>query len=95
MSCTVKRPLPKVRPMRLFYLLFLVVFAAAVGLLAYENRQDVALTVLDKSYQVPIAGLVGLSYVAGMLSGWTVVGILRRTFNRVTREPLPGEYDAR
>ena len=81
--------------MRLFYLLFLVAFTAAVGLLAYENRQDVALTVFDKSYQVPVAGLVGLGYVAGMLSGWTVVGILRRTFHRVTHEPLPGEYQER
>ena len=81
--------------MRIFYLLFLIVFAGAAGLLAYENRQDVVLTVFDRTYAVPVAALVGGSYLAGMLSGWTVVGILRRTFNRVTREPLPGEYDSR
>ena len=32
-----------------------------------------------------------LTYLAGMLSGWTVVGMLRRSFKRVTEEPVPGE----
>jgi putative copper export protein len=77
--------------MRLFYFLFLVAFTGAAAFLAYENRQDVTLTVFNRTYSVMVAALVGLAYLAGMLSGWTIVGLLRRSFSRVTSEPLPGE----
>ncbi|GEM_PF-991658 len=77
--------------MRFFYFLFLLAFTGAAALLAYENRQEVTLTVFNQTYSIMVAALVGLAYLAGMLSGWTLVGILRRTFNRVTSEPLPGE----
>lgn len=78
--------------MRFLCFLFLVAFAGAAALLAYENRQEVTLTVLNYSVTTTIPVLVGLTYVAGMLSGWTVVGMLRRSVDRVLREPLPGEY---
>lgn len=77
--------------MRLFYFLFLVLFTGAAGILAYENQQQIALKVFTKSFVISVPLLVGLAYLAGMLSGWTVVGMLRRSFNRVTREPFPGE----
>jgi uncharacterized membrane protein YciS (DUF1049 family) len=77
--------------MRTFYLLFLVVFAGAAAVLAFENQQDVTLQVFGRSYVTNVSVLVAGTYLAGMLSGWTVVGILRRSLNRVTREPLPGE----
>lgn len=79
--------------MRLLCFLFLVVFAGAAGLLAYENQRDVQLTFFNRSVSVGVPVLVGLTYLAGMLSGWTVVGMLRRSLYRVTREPLPGEYE--
>jgi lipopolysaccharide assembly protein A len=79
--------------MRFLCFLFLVAFAGAAGLLAYENRQEVTLTVFETySVTTTIPVLVGLTYLAGMLSGWTVVGMLRRSVDRVLREPLPGEY---
>jgi hypothetical protein len=74
--------------MRLFYFLLLVAFAGAAGFLAYENRQDVTLTVLNNRYTTNVPILIGLTYLLGMLSGWTVVGLIRRSLNRV----LPGEY---
>jgi 4-hydroxybenzoate polyprenyltransferase len=81
--------------MRLFYFVFLLVFGGAAGLLAYENQQDVHLTFFNKEVTTTVPILVGLTYLAGMLSGWTVVGIVRRSLNRVLEEPLPGEYARR
>jgi hypothetical protein len=77
--------------MRLFCFLFLLLFAGSVGWLAYENQQDVTLKVFNQGFTANIPALVGATYLAGMLSGWTVVGMLRRSLSRVTREPLPGE----
>ena len=78
--------------MRLIFFLFLLAFAGAAALLAYENQQEVTLTLFTRSLTTTVPILVGLTYLAGMLSGWTVVGMLRRSLNRVIRDPLPGEY---
>jgi lipopolysaccharide assembly protein A len=73
--------------MRAIYFLFLLAFGGAAALLAYENQQDVTLTFFNKAQSTSIPILVGITYLAGMLSGWTVVGMLRRSLNRVIREP--------
>ena len=78
--------------MRLIYFLFLLAFTGAAALLAYENQNDVNLTFFNNQITTSVPILVGLTYLAGMLSGWTVVGILRRSLNRVLERPLPGEY---
>jgi hypothetical protein len=71
--------------MRLIYFLFLVAFAGAVGLLAYENRQDITLAVLNNRYTTSVPILLGSTFLAGMLGGWTIVGLIRRSFNRVVQ----------
>jgi hypothetical protein len=76
--------------MRLLCFLFLVAFVGAVGLLVYENQQEVPLKLFNHSITTSVPILVGLTYLAGMLSGWTVVGMLRRSFKRVMHEPHPG-----
>jgi uncharacterized integral membrane protein len=78
--------------MRLLCFLFLLLFAGAAAVLAYENQHNVTLTVLNQSFTTSVPILIGLSYLTGMLSGWTLVGMLRRSLNRVIQEPLPGEY---
>jgi Na+/proline symporter len=78
--------------MRLIYLLFLLAFTGAAAILAYENQQEVSLTFFNKGISTSVPILVGLTYVAGMLSGWTVVGIVRRSLHKVLEKPLPGEY---
>ena len=70
--------------MRFIYFLFLLAFAGAAALLAYENQQPVTLTFFKTEITTSVPILVGLTYVAGMLSGWTVVGMLRRSFNRAS-----------
>jgi uncharacterized membrane protein YciS (DUF1049 family) len=81
--------------MRMIYFLFLLAFTGAAGLLAYENQQEVTLTIFQNTVTTSVPILVGLTYLAGMLSGWTVVGILRRSLRRVLQDPLPGEYSRR
>lgn len=78
--------------MRLLCFLFLMAFGGAAALLAYENQQAVTLLFFNQSITTSVPILVGVTYLAGMLSGWTVVGMLRRSFHRVIQEPLPGEY---
>ena len=82
--------------MRIMCLIFLLIFLAGVGLLGFWNNREVELMVWDRvvvTTSIPV--LVGLTYLAGMLSGWTVVGMLRRSITRIVREPLPGEHAAR
>jgi lipopolysaccharide assembly protein A len=78
--------------MRMLYFLFLLTFTGAAALLAYENQHEVTLTILKTDITTSVPILVGLTYLAGMLSGWTVVGILRRSLHSILEKPLPGEY---
>ena len=72
--------------MRVVYFLILVVIVAAVGIFAWQNEQSVTLRYLDQSMTQPLSLLIGVAYVLGMLSGWTVVGILKRSLQRVTEQ---------
>jgi uncharacterized integral membrane protein len=74
--------------MRFICFLFLVAFAGAVALFAFHNQQEVTLTFFNWSLTASIAAVVGVSYVLGMLSGWTIVGMLRRSLHRVTERPI-------
>jgi uncharacterized membrane protein YciS (DUF1049 family) len=70
--------------MRWFYLLILLVIVAAVALFAVQNGGDVKLRFWDQELTTRLSFLVGAVYVLGMLSGWTVVGFLKRTVLRFT-----------
>ena len=72
--------------MRAICFLFLILLATAVGVFAYQNNYDVSVTVpfVSHSPEVSFPLLVGGAYLLGMLSGWTVVGMLKRSWQRVT-----------
>ncbi|HJZ55482.1 MAG TPA: lipopolysaccharide assembly protein LapA domain-containing protein [Gemmataceae bacterium] len=70
--------------MRFLCLLFLVAFVAVLGYLAYENSQSVALNLFGFARDVPVPLLALALYVLGMLSGWFVVGMLKRSWKRMT-----------
>ena len=70
--------------MRFLYFLFLLVFAGAVGAFAYFNREPVSLRLFEWSANYSLAAVVGVAYLLGMFSGWSVVGMLRRSLSRVT-----------
>jgi len=70
--------------MKVFYFLLLLVFIAAVGVFAVQNMEPVTIKYLDKSGSYPMAAIVGIVYVVGMLTGWTIVGIVRRSLRRIS-----------
>ena len=70
--------------MRLLCFLFLVVFAGAVGAFAYFNQEDVTVRFFNWDVVASLAVVAGASYVLGMLSGWSVWGMLRRSFRGVS-----------
>jgi uncharacterized integral membrane protein len=70
--------------MRFVYFLFLLLILAAIAVFVVQNNENVNLTYLQWSATLPMAVLVGAAYVLGMLSGWTVVGFMRRSFEQAT-----------
>lgn len=74
--------------MRLVCFLFLLAFGGAVALLAYQNQQAVELDFFQWKITTNVAALAGIAYALGMFSGWTVVGMLRRSFHRVSDYPV-------
>jgi uncharacterized membrane protein YciS (DUF1049 family) len=70
--------------MRTFYLLILLVIVAAIGVFAYQNNEYVTIYYLDRSGTSRMSILLGAVYLLGMLSGWTVIGFIRRTYTRAT-----------
>ena len=70
--------------MRFVYLLILLVVLAAIVVFAVQNNEAVTLRYLDRSLSSTLPVLVAVVYVLGMLTGWTVVGFLRRSVRRVT-----------
>lgn len=72
--------------MRFIYLLLLIAFIAAVAIFAYQNNVDTEIKYFDNSKTLPLPALIGGVYLVGMLTGWTVVGLLRRTFRRATED---------
>jgi uncharacterized membrane protein YciS (DUF1049 family) len=70
--------------MRVVYFLILLIFLAAVGVFALQNNEPITLQYLDRSVTTTLPLLIAAVYVLGMLSGWTVVGILKRSLQRVT-----------
>lgn len=75
--------------MKTLCVLFLIVFLGFMGLLAYQNSQDVTVNLLGQSREVSFPLLVGGTYGLGMFTGWSVVGILRRSWNRATERTEP------
>lgn len=70
--------------MRAVCFLFLAAFVGVVGLFAYQNNRPETVTLWDRQWELTFPLVVGGAYLLGMLSGWTVVGLLRRSVYRVT-----------
>lgn len=71
--------------MRFLCLLFLALFSIAVGAFAFYNQDGVTLRFWEYSLTAPMAAVVGVVYMLGMVSGWTVVGMLRRSAGSVMK----------
>jgi lipopolysaccharide assembly protein A len=70
--------------MRFLSGLFLVVLVAGLVLLAYENNRDTVVNAWSWQADVSLPLLIGGAYLLGMLSGWWLVGMVKRSWRRVT-----------
>jgi uncharacterized membrane protein YciS (DUF1049 family) len=70
--------------MRVFSFLVLVIMLLAIGVFAWQNQGPVTLYYLDRDLTCSLSLLIGAVYVLGMLSGWSVLGFLKRSVQRVT-----------
>ena len=73
--------------MRALYISVLILIVAALAIFAYQNNESVTLQYFRRSITLPISLLIVVVYVLGMLSGWTVVAFLRRSWRRAMERP--------
>jgi uncharacterized membrane protein YciS (DUF1049 family) len=66
--------------MRFLCFLFLVAGGAVAVLFVRENDMALTLSFLGRSITASVAAVLGVAYGLGMLTGWSVVGLLRRSF---------------
>jgi uncharacterized integral membrane protein len=73
--------------MRMICLLILLLILAAIGIFAVQNQEPITLHYLQQSVSCPLALLMGIVYLLGMVSGGTVFALVRRSLRRVTERP--------
>ncbi len=77
--------------MRAIALLFLLAAVGVLVILGFQNHGSVTLAFMNWSVAAELWMVVGVGYVLGMLSGWSVVCVLRRSWHRVME---PGRREA-
>ena len=75
--------------MRAFALLLLLAAIGVLAILGVQNRESVTLAFLNWSVVAELWMVVGAGYVLGMLSGWSAICVLRRSWNRVMEPGRP------
>ena len=73
--------------MRAFYAIVLLLFLGAMVAFAVQNMEEITVKFLRGSLEIRLAVLFGGVYVLGMLSGWTVVGLIKKSLKRVAERP--------
>jgi putative membrane protein len=73
--------------MRYIQAVIFLIFLAAIGVFALQNRDVITVSFLTWKLSQPVALLTVVVYFVGMLSGWTVVAFVRRSFRRITEHP--------
>ena len=68
--------------MRWFHIIVVVLFALATAIFAFQNLQTVTLAFLGFSVGAPLALLVVIIYVLGMVTGGSLFALLRRSIRR-------------
>jgi lipopolysaccharide assembly protein A len=65
--------------MRWFHIIVVVLFALATGVFAFQNLQTVTLAFLGFSIGAPLALLVVIIYMLGMVTGGSLFALIRRS----------------
>jgi len=75
--------------MRSVYLAVIVAFVAATLIFAVQNFEIVTMSFLGFSARVPLALLVAAVYALGMVTGGSLLALLRRSFQGSRRAAVP------
>jgi uncharacterized integral membrane protein len=71
-------------PMRVIYFIILLLFVAATGVFVMQNSELISLQYLGQSFECPPWLLIAIVYVVGMVSGWTVIGLVQHWIRRAS-----------
>ena len=74
--------------MRWIHLTVMVLFVAATALFAVQNLEIVTMSFLGFSARVPMALLVAIIYLLGMVTGGSLLALLRRSFQGSRRTAI-------
>ena len=69
--------------MRFLQLLIFLAFVVVVGIFAFQNTDVLTFHFLKWSATGPVALVTIVTYLVGMLSGWTVVSFAMRSVRRI------------
>jgi uncharacterized integral membrane protein len=72
--------------MRVFYFLILVLIIGALAIFVVQNDEQINIRYFNQRLVLPLALGLGAVYFLGMISGWSVVGMLKRSWRRVTEQ---------
>lgn len=81
--------------MRYVYLAVVIIFVALLLAFALGNLTSVTVSFLGWQVTAPLAGLVILVYILGMLSGGGVASFLRYSLHKATAKPQPKQAPPR
>jgi putative membrane protein len=73
--------------MRFIQAFVFLAFLAAIGVFAAQNTGVITVNFLNWSLSQPMALLTVAVYFLGMLSGWTVLAFMKRSFRQATQHP--------
>jgi lipopolysaccharide assembly protein A len=74
--------------MRWIHLTVMVLFVAATALFAVQNFEIVTMSFLGFSARAPMALLVAIVYLLGMVTGGSLLALLRRSFQGSRRTAI-------
>jgi uncharacterized integral membrane protein len=70
--------------MRWVYLVLLVVIVAVIVVFVAQNRENQEVVLFNQTITAPLALYFAVVYFLGMWTGGTVVGFVRRAYDRAT-----------
>ncbi len=74
--------------MRFIQGLMFLLFLGCLLFFAVQNMDVISVRFWTWQVTAPIAFLAITTYALGMLSGWTIVAFMQRSFRRVTEQPI-------
>jgi lipopolysaccharide assembly protein A len=75
--------------MRWFYLILIVLIAAATLVFCVQNRDFVSMSFLNFSIRAPLAILAAVVYVLGAVTGGGLYALLRKSVRGARRPQIP------